>query len=112
MTAIFCLMPELGYLGRKEVASIAGVAKECGKAVGYRRIIDGRSNVRSKLFTAAISVARSKSVLGGFYSQLNESGKNKMVVTRAPMRKILVIANTRLKETINLHTPTTVAEIG
>ncbi len=35
-----CLMPELGYLNRREVASLAGVAphpKESGKAVGYRR---------------------------------------------------------------------------
>lgn len=53
-----CLMPELGYLSRREVASLAGVAphpKESGKAVGYRRITGGRSNVRSKLFTAAMA---------------------------------------------------------
>ncbi|KLT23109.1 transposase [Wolbachia endosymbiont of Armadillidium vulgare str. wVulC] len=34
------LIPELGYLNRREVASLAGVAphpRESGKAVGYRR---------------------------------------------------------------------------
>ncbi len=102
-----CLMPELGYLNRKEVASLAGVAphpKESGKAVGYRRITGGRSNVRSKLFTAAMAATRSKSILGAFYSKLVESGKKKMVAITALMLKIIVIANTRLKEAINLHT--------
>ncbi len=86
-----CLMPELGYLNRKEVASLAGVAphpKESGKAVGYRRITGGRSNVRSKLFTAAMAATRSKSILGAFYSKLVESGKKKMVAITALMHKI------------------------
>lgn len=101
-----CLMPELGCLSRRKVASLAGVAphpKESGKTIGYRRITGGRSNVRSKLFTAAMSAARSKSVLGAFYSKLVESGKKKIVAITALMRKIIVIANTRLKEAINLH---------
>lgn len=93
-------MPELGYLSRKEVASLAGVAphpKESGKTVGYRRIIGGRSNVRSKLFTSAISAARSKSERGAFYYKLVESRKKKMVAITALMPKIIVIANADLK---------------
>jgi transposase len=86
--------------------------RESVKAVGYRRIIGGRSNVRKKLFIAAMSASRSKSVLGAFYSKLVESGKKKMVAITAVMRKIIVIANARLKEAINLHTLTTVTEIG
>lgn len=100
-------MLELGYLNRKEVASLAGVAphqKESGKAVGYRRITGGGSNVRLKLFTAAMAATRSKSILGAFYSKLVESSKKKMVAITALMRKIIVIANTRLKEAINFHT--------
>ncbi|OCA06049.1 transposase IS116/IS110/IS902 family protein [Wolbachia endosymbiont of Trichogramma pretiosum] len=98
-------MPEIGYLSRKEVASLAGIAphpKESGKAVGYRRIMGGRSNVRSKLFISAIAVTKSKSVLGAFYSKLVESGK-KMVAIIALMRKIIVIANARLKAAIASH---------
>ncbi|MDD9334549.1 MAG: IS110-like element ISWpi12 family transposase, partial [Rickettsiaceae bacterium] len=101
-----CLMPELGYLSRREVASLAGVApypKESGKTIGYRRITGGRSNVRAKLFTSAMAAAKSKSVLGAFYSKLVESGKKKMVAITALMRKIIVIANARLKEAINLN---------
>ncbi|WP_419215208.1 IS110 family transposase [Wolbachia endosymbiont of Rhagoletis cingulata] len=101
-----CLMPELGHLNKKEVASLAGVAphpKESGKTIGYRRITGGRSNVRRKLFTAAMAAAKSKSALGAFYFKLVESGKKKMVAITALMRKIIVIANARLKEAINLH---------
>ena len=102
-----CLMPELGYLGRGEVASLAGVAphpKESGKTIGYRRITGGRSNVREKLFTAAMAASRSKSALGTFYSKLVGKGKKKMVAMIALMRKIIVIANARLKEAMSLHT--------
>uniref|UniRef100_A0A3B0JF46 Uncharacterized protein n=1 Tax=Wolbachia endosymbiont of Aleurodicus floccissimus TaxID=2152762 RepID=A0A3B0JF46_9RICK len=101
-----CLMPELGYLSKKEVASLSGVAphpKESGKAVGYRRIAGGRSNVRSKLFISAMAATKSKSVLGAFYSKLVESGKKKMVAITALMRKIIVIANARLKAAITSH---------
>ncbi|MFT4314293.1 MAG: IS110 family transposase [Wolbachia pipientis] len=100
-----CLMPELGYLNKKEVASLAGVAphpKESGKTIGYRRITGGRRNVRTKLFTAAMAATRSKSALGTFYSGLIDRGKKKMVAITALMRKIIVIANARLKEAINM----------
>lgn len=99
-------MPGLDCLSRKEVASLAGVAphpKESGKVVRYRRITGGRSNVRSRLFAAAMAAAKFKSVLGAFYSKLVESGKKKMVAITALMRKIIVIANVRLKEAIDLH---------
>ncbi|MDX5527050.1 MAG: IS110 family transposase, partial [Wolbachia endosymbiont of Andrena nigroaenea] len=36
-------------------------------------------------------------------SKLIESGKKKMVAITALMRKIIVIANARLKEAVNLH---------
>ncbi len=100
-----CLMPELGYLNKKEVASLAGVAphpKESGKSIGYRSITGGRSSVRKKLFTASMAAARSKSALGAFYSDLIGRGKKKMVAITALMRKIIVIANARLKEAINM----------
>lgn len=101
---LLCLIPELGSLNKKQVASLAGVAphpKESGKAIGYRRIIGGRSNVRSKLFTAAMAARNSKSELATFYCKLVDSGKRKMVALTALMRKIIVIANARLKEAIN-----------
>ncbi len=98
-------MPELGYVSRGEIASLAGVAPHPKKVVNYwlRRISGGRSNVREKLFTAAMSASRSKSALGGFYSRLVGKGKKKMVAMTALMRKIIVIANARLKEAVNVN---------
>lgn len=103
---LLCLIPELGSLNKKQVASLAGVAphpKESGKAIGYRKITGGRSNVRSKLFTAAMAARNSKSELAAFYCKLVNNGKRKMVALTALMRKIIVIANAGLKEAIHLN---------
>lgn len=103
---LLCLIPELGSLNKMQVASLAVVAphpKESGKAIGYRRIIGGRSNVRAKLFTAAMTARNSKSELAAFYCKLIDSGKRKMVALTELICKIIVIANARLKEAINLH---------
>ena len=47
---------------------------------------------------AAMGASRSKSRLGSFYQHLLENGKKKMVAQTALARKIIVIANARLKE--------------
>lgn len=104
---LLCLIPELGSLNKRQIASLAGVAphpKESGKAIGYRRIIGGRSNVRSKLFTLLWLLGTLSPNLLPFYCKLVDSGKRKMVALTALMRKIIVIANARLKEAINSHT--------
>ncbi len=50
-----------------------------------------------------MAAAKSKSVLGAFYSDLIGRGKKKMVAITALMRKIIVIANARLKEAVNVN---------
>ncbi|MGL9726518.1 MAG: hypothetical protein ACR5KV_08410 [Wolbachia sp.] len=50
-----------------------------------------------------MAAARSKSALGVFYSDLIGRGKKKMVAITALMRKIIVIANARLKEAVNVN---------
>lgn len=95
------LLPELGKANRKQIASLAGVAphpNESGKKVGYRPTRGGRQDVKSILFLAALSAARGKSELGEFYRRLVESGKKKMVALVAVMRKIVVIANARMRD--------------
>ena len=47
---------------------------------------------------AAMVARNSNTPLKHFYLQLIESGKKKMVALTALMRKIIVIANARLKE--------------
>jgi transposase len=93
-------LPELGQLNRRQIASLCGLAPypyESGKKVGYRRTKGGRQHVRSILFMAAMAARNSHSPLKEFYERLINKGKKKMVALTALMRKIIVIANAKLK---------------
>lgn len=97
---LLVLLPELGRLSRREIASLAGLApisKDSGKFTGYRRTGHGRGGIKPMLFLAAMAARNSKSHLRTYYETLTARGKNKMVALTALMRKILVIANARLK---------------
>lgn len=94
-------LPELGKLNRRQVASLAGVAphpNESGKKIGYRMTRGGRIDIKPILFMAAMAAAKSKGKLGEFYKKLIATGKKPMVALVALMRKIVVIANAKLKE--------------
>jgi transposase len=94
-------LPELGTLTRKKIASLAGLApkaNQSGKFKGYQRTGHGRSGIKPILFMAAMAARNSKTSLKEFYEKLVNSGKKKMIALTALMRKILVIANARLKE--------------
>jgi transposase len=94
-------MPELGSLEAKKVAMLAGlapVACDSGQRNGPRHIRGGRGIVRTGLYMAAHSAARHNTVLKGFYDRLLAAGKAKKVALTAVMRKLLVLANTLVKE--------------
>ena len=98
---LLCLMPELGRFDRKQIASLGGLAphpNESGKKVGYRKTRGGRAEIKPVLFIAAMAAARSNSELGEHYKKLVGSGKKKMVALTALMRKILVIANAKMRD--------------
>lgn len=97
---LLILLPELGSLCRKKIASLAGVAprnNDSGKFKGYRRTGHGRGGIKPILFLAAMAARNSKTALKEFYEKLISRGKKKMVTLTALMRKILVIANARLR---------------
>lgn len=99
------LLPELGELNRREIASLCGVApraNDSGKHQGYRRTGHGRLHVKEALFMAAMSASKSKSNLGTFYQNLIERGKKPMVAMTALKRKIIVIANAKIRERKNI----------
>lgn len=99
--ALIAFLPELGKIDRRQIASLVGVAphpKDSGQYTGYRSVCGGRQCVRTKLFTAAMAAARSKSELGNYYSSLIARGKKPIVAITALMRKIIVIANARLRD--------------
>ena len=115
---LLILLPELGQLTRRKIASLAGVApvsNDSGKFQGYRRTGHGRTGVKPILFLAAMAARNSKSNLKAFYERLIEKGKKKMVALTALMRKILIIANAKLKNLsiiIKHDTVFTFAKIG
>lgn len=100
-STLLALLPELGKISRRQIASLCGLAPhpyESGQKIGYRKTKGGRQQVRSTLFMAAMSARRSHSPLRAFYEKLISQGKKKMVALTALMRKIIVIANAKLKE--------------
>jgi transposase len=103
---LLVLLPELGTLSRRQIASLAGVApmaNDSGTFKGYRATGHGRSDIKPILFMAAMAARNSNSSLKSFYNRLIEAGKKKMVALTALMRKIIVIANARLKPLIQIE---------
>jgi transposase len=104
IAVLLALMPELGHLGRRQAAALAGLAphpRQSGIADGYRRIRGGRPTVKKALFMAALAAARHNPTLRAFYQRLIANGKKPLVALTAVMRKIIVIANARLKPAHN-----------
>lgn len=98
---LLALMPELGTLSRRQAASLAGVApraNDSGMFKGYRRTAKGREIVKPILFLSAMAARSSHSPFKQFYEDLLMRGKAKMVALTALMRKIIVVANARLKD--------------
>ena len=90
-------LPEVGRLGDKQIASLAGVAPhpdESGKYRGRACIRGGRPRVRAKLYMAAFNARKYNPVIGGFYDRLVARGKTFKQAMTACMRKLLVLMNT------------------
>lgn len=97
---LLVLLPELGATTRCQIASLVGlapIAKDSGRLKGYRRTGHGRQGIKPLLFLAAMAARNSNTPLKAFYENLVARGKCKMVALTALMRKIIVIANARLK---------------
>lgn len=94
-------LPELGQLGRRQIAKLVGVAplaNDSGQRSGKRRIWGGRSEVRAVVYMATMSAVRFNPPIKAFYSRLVEAGKPKKVAIVACMRKLLTILNAMLRD--------------
>ncbi|NEP19412.1 MAG: IS110 family transposase, partial [Leptolyngbya sp. SIO4C1] len=94
------LLPELGQLNRRQIASLVGLApfnRDSGRFRGQRRIWGGRGAVRSLLYMATLSALKSNPPIRAFYQQLLARGKVKKVAIIACMRKFLVCLNAMVK---------------
>lgn len=94
-------LPELGRLGRRQIAALVGVApypRESGTFKGRRLIWGGRAQVRTMLYMAALSAVRHNPPLRAHYCALLERGKARKLALVACMRKLLVTLNAILRD--------------
>lgn len=99
--ALIALMPELGHIDRRQAAALAGVAphpNQSGAADAYRRTRGGRPEVKRTLFLAAMAASRFHPGLRDAYQRLCKAGKKPIVALTALMRRLIVIANARLRD--------------
>jgi transposase len=88
-------LPELGQLGRRQIAALVGVSpfnRDSGRFRGKR------AKVRAVLYMGALVASRHNSVLSAFYQRLLADGKAKKVALTAVMRKLLVILNAIVRD--------------
>lgn len=93
-------LPELGALGRRQIASLVGlapVARDSGHQRGRRVIRGGRGVVRQALYMAALSASRGASRFALAYRALLARGKPPKLALAATMRKMLVTLNAMLR---------------
>ena len=100
-TTMLIDMPELGHLDSKKIAALAGLApmtQQSGKWQGKERITGGRSSIRRAIYMPALVAIRFNRDLHDKYQQLLKAGKAKKVAITAIMRRIIILANTLLRE--------------
>ncbi len=100
---LFC-WTELGTLGRRQIASLVGIApfaNDSGKKSGHRRIRAGRSGPRTALYLAAMNASRFNPVLKPMYERLVAAAKPPKVAYIAIARKLLTILNAMVRDGTN-----------
>lgn len=93
-------LPELGTLGRKQIAALVGVAPlnhDSGKLRGKRTCWGGRAEVRAVLYMATLSATRHNPAIRTFYQRLLAAGKSKKVALTACAHKLLLVLNALVK---------------
>ena len=99
--ALIAGLGELGSLGPKPIAALAGVApmnRDSGLMRGQRHISGRRAALRATLYMAALAASRFNSDLRTFYRRLTEGGKPPKLALTAVMRKLLTLANALIRE--------------
>jgi transposase len=94
-------LPEIGTLSKKAVASLAGLApmtRQSGRWHGKAFIQGGRKPLRDALYMPALVAIRYNPDLAEKYKQMKAAGKPSKVALVAVMRKLLIIANTLVKD--------------
>jgi transposase len=98
-TTLIALLPELGSLTRRQVASLVGVApfdRSSGRKIGAKSIQAGRVFVRNTLYMAALTASQHNPAIAAFAKRL--AGKPGKVRLVACMRKLIVTLNAMVRD--------------
>lgn len=94
-------MPELGQVGPKQIAALAGLAPlnvDSGTHRGKRTIAGGRKRIRDALYMAALNAVRRNGSFQTFYRRLRTAGKPAKLALIAVARKLLATLNAMLRD--------------
>lgn len=101
---LLCNLPELGYLNRREIAALVGVAPfnwDSGRKTGKRIARFGRREVRTALYMSIISIKKIKdNPIHNFYDKLRAKGKKHKQASIASTRRLLVRINAQVRDWI------------
>jgi len=101
-SALLAHMPELGRIGSKKIAALAGLAphaRQSGQTDRGGKCGGGRPYIRRVLYMAALSAIRTKAhPLAAFYKHLRASGKEAKPAIVAAMRKLLTTLNAMIRD--------------
>ena len=98
--SLIAMLPELGRLDRRQIASMVGVAPfaaDSGTKSGRRSIRGGRFEVRRMLYMPTLTAIRHNPTLKAFYERLIAKGKPAKVALVACMRKFLTLLNAMVR---------------
>ncbi len=98
--AILIECPEIGTMGRKQVASLAGLApmtRQSGKWAGQAFIQGGRKFLRDALYMPALVAIRYNPDIKAKYDAMRADGKPAKVAITTAMRKLIELANALIK---------------
>ena len=99
--AILIECPEIGSLGRKQIASLAGLApmtRQSGQWRGTAFIQGGRKFLRDALYMPALVASKFNPDMTEKYQAMKKAGKPPKVALTAIMRKLIELANTLIKQ--------------
>lgn len=99
--ALLIDMPELGSMDGKQTGSLIGLApvtRQSGNWKGKSFIQGGRAVLRQAIYMPALVAIRSNQPLKAKYRAMRAAGKLAKVAIVAIMRKLVIIANTLLRD--------------
>ena len=101
--SLLAFLPELGECSSKQAAALVGVAPfndESGGTDKGRHIRGGRRRLRTVLYMATRAGVQFEPALKAIYTRLKAMGKADKVALTAAMRKLIVLANARVRDAL------------